>query len=93
MDWHPSGYGLNHALSATPCSKCGCSSSAEMAWTDCRDVAAWRHAIFEDEAWKLAHPNAYALWHLPFMGITTLQFDVMHTKHLGVDAKMAGSWL
>ena len=44
---------------------------------------------WEAAHWRLQHPNCIPLW--AHVDIETLQYDLMHTKHLGVDCYFLAS--
>eukprot|EP00971_Amphidinium_carterae_P348389 6490463-Amphidinium_carterae.2 len=92
MEFHSSGFGLNHSGSLTPCSKC-CANTTTYPWTNVNTTAEWRATCWSSSAWMDRHPQAFPIWGVVHQSIQALQFDVMHCKHLGTDAYMLGSFL
>ena len=65
-----------------------------MQWTEFRpDCAQWMDEAWSNEEWLEAHPNRHPLFKLPGVGIQTVQPDLLHTKHFGVDVCLFGSAL
>eukprot|EP00971_Amphidinium_carterae_P341682 6480621-Amphidinium_carterae.1 len=56
-----------------------------------RQCAAWRRHLWSDESWHASHPEKIPL--LEHFPISRVRYDLMHCKHLGLDAYYAGSTL
>eukprot|EP00971_Amphidinium_carterae_P179679 3563488-Amphidinium_carterae.1 len=55
-------------------------------------MAAWRSQLWTDEVWKLFQSEILPLFEIPGTSIDEVYFDLMHTKHLGCDAYVLGSF-
>ena len=51
--------------------------------------------VWEPAAWAASHPNCHAIFKVSGITILSVMFDMMHSKHLGVDTYFLGSvlWL
>eukprot|EP00971_Amphidinium_carterae_P090233 1786261-Amphidinium_carterae.2 len=92
LEFHSGGFGLNHAGSLNPCSKC-CANSTTIPWTNVTAEAEWKATCWSSSDWIAHHPQCYPIWTVVHESIRALQFDVMHCKHLGTDAYLLGSFL
>ena len=95
LEYMSQGFGLEVAGSKDPCPFCQASAEDELAWTDARPQAAWRATCYKDrdhEEWLQDHPQACALFRLPGVTNSMVRPDYMHTKHLGVDCYLLGSF-
>ena len=60
-------------------------------WTDCRRNASWIPTTYTNVSHAAHFPNRHALFRkVPGLGVTSVIPDVLHTKHLGVDAYFCG---
>eukprot|EP00969_Alexandrium_andersonii_P097413 4299578-Alexandrium_andersonii.AAC.1 len=92
LEWLWKGLGLESYTSLTPCVWCQCDCSA-VPWTDFRPSARWRQRVWAEEDWAAAHPRRNAVLQLPGVSIRTVKGDLLHAKHLGVDAYFYASAL
>ena len=94
IEFHSEGYKLRHHASSQPCSKCKANDMLEgLPWPDCKESARWRAHIWDRDSWLDTHGDAIHLFKLSTCSIEQLHFDLMHTKSLGTDQAMLGSWL
>ena len=86
------GWCLESAGSSHPCPVCRCNAST-IPWSDHRASALWRTAGWPSkEEWEAGHPQRSGVFSLPGLWGEHVFIDVMHTKHLGCDAYLAGSF-
>ena len=86
------GSGLESSNSGNPCPICRC-NSGNVPWSDHRPEALWRTRMWDDKrAWEEAHPQRAGVFSLPGLWVHHVFLDVMHTKHLGTDSYVAGSF-
>ena len=85
LEWLWLGLGLEGYGTLTPCPWCRCNCS-DVPWTDFRPSALWREQVWTEDAWSAAHPRCIALFNVPGVSILTVRGDLLHAKHLGVDA-------
>ena len=92
LDFVRDGWGLESSGSAKPCPLCKCNST-NIPWSDHRTSAAWRTNGWDDkEEWEEAHPNRAGIFDLEGLWVQHVYVDLMHTKHLGTDSYLAGSF-
>ena len=86
---------MESSPSKTPCPWCG-ANSTNVPWSDPRPSALWRATCYNKiphEDWMEAHLGVCDLFKVAGITNSTVKADLMHTKHLGVDACMLGSIL
>ena len=94
IEWHHEGLKLRHPLSGNPCSRCQANTvQNDKPWTDIKMSAQWRRHVWDLETFREAFPDSVAIFHLPTCSIEQLHFDLMHTKSLGCDQWLLGSWI
>jgi hypothetical protein len=83
---------LEHPNSNSPCVLCRCNTTT-VPWTDFRRGTGWEAHVWQPAAWLHARPGRHQLFRLPGISVCSVVPDLMHTKHLGVDAYVYGSCL
>ena len=88
------GFGLEVATSKRPCPFCA-AGDGDIPWTDAKASAKWRATCYQNldhQEWLEDHQGVCSLFQVPGVTISTIKPDIMHTKHLGVDAYILGSF-
>ncbi|CAJ1449555.1 unnamed protein product, partial [Effrenium voratum] len=95
LDYLSKSLELQHASASQPCCLCLADRSAGLNFLDCRPGARWQSSVHTTPVWQRRFGSASQnpLWRAP--GITAMCYypDVMHNKHLGMDAYFLGGVL
>eukprot|EP00971_Amphidinium_carterae_P332401 6466548-Amphidinium_carterae.1 len=91
LEWIHSGLRLASSGSKNPCTLCACNTEDDQVpWSDLGPDAAWRSQLWTNDLWMCCHD---ALPIVKLTGVEALFYDIMHTKHLGVDQYSLGSFI